>query len=197
MLARAMKLSAMALFCCALILPLGSCGDGGESDGSVESAVAASELKNLVTQIRRWRGESAPLIDRVEDDRLVVTQFDPPPAPLSDAQLGEVSSAGVEEGQEAKRSAEQLDQLTNLTHDEIVSLYCYFSSWYIERGLVPSDAHQFESALVGYISERVPPSASQEEVEDTVNLFRKSILNAHSEGEAAANVAMATVCSAS
>lgn len=168
---------------------LSGCGGGGSGEGAVASSGAS-----VIEELGNWFRGVRPSAAEFDQGAIDATRFEvrrPPPI----EELVVLSRPGVETGRQASSSARQMTVHTNLTGREAKSLYCYFFSWYVKHGTLPTNQQEFEESLFSYIRGRVFRSTPAEKLSGIANLFREAIINAQSEGEAAARVAVATVCS--
>lgn len=187
--------AAIGLLLLVLLAGAAGCGGGGGGGGAANAPAAASSFKSLAAQLSDWFNGIRPLADDIDQVNPNVTRFRvrdlPPPIPV----LRRISSPGLAAGRDAKASATQIYSYTDLTTREVKGLYCYFFSWYVQHGVIPTEPRSFEEAMFGYLQGRLFPSTPVESLRSTVNLFRESIVNAQSAGEASARVAVATACS--
>lgn len=173
------------------VAALAGCGTGGGGGG--ERAVASSG-SSLVEELGNWFREVRPGAAEIDQGAIDATRFRVRrPPPIDELLL--LSEPGVEAGRQAGASSRQLTYYTNLSRREAKSLYCYFFSWYVKHGTLPTNRQEFEESLFSYLRGRVLKSTPPERLWGIANLFRESIVGAQSEGEGAARVAMATVCS--
>jgi hypothetical protein len=187
MIRRAGAIAALGLLLAALAA---GCGGGGSGSGEV----AASGAKSVFGELSEWFNGARPAISEIDQGEISATRLHvSKPPPVNDLLL--ISRPGVTDGRAAQGSARDLYQVTDLTSQEVKGLYCFLFSWYVQHGTIPTEPDGFEEAFFSYLRGRVLPSTPPQRLQGIANLFRESIVKAQNEGEGAARVAVATVCS--
>jgi hypothetical protein len=172
---------------CALV---GVSGCGGSSASS--SALQPS-LRSLFRELEGWTVETERLTNAVDRGRASALEFHAAPAVLTGAELRRVSYRGFKVSFGADLSAIVMEDATNLTLDEIKNMYCYLFSWYQKEDTYPS-ADEMDGFFYEYLGSRILPSTPPQKVKGAATLLAESILEAHNIGEAAANAAIAAMC---
>lgn len=170
---------------------VGVSGCGGGSSGNPEAF--KSSFSTLVRELEGWTFETERLTNAVDRGRISAFEFHAAPAVLTSGELRTVGSRGFRVSFEANLSAFALDDATSLALQEIKNLYCYLFAWYQKEDRYPS-SNELEGVFYEYLGSRIIPSTPKKKVEGAVSLLAESIFEAHSIGEAAANAAIAAMC---
>jgi hypothetical protein len=172
---------------CALV---GVSGCGGSS----ESQVAIKQgLRLLRGELDSWTLKTQRLADAVDQGRISVTKFRPAATALTASELRTLSSRGFRVSLKSQVSAYSLDDALSLTLEEVKNMYCYLFSWYQREDTYPG-ADELERYFYEYAGGRILPSAPALKLKGAAKLFSEALFEAHSFGEAAANTAMAAMC---
>lgn len=185
--------AAIALTLVVLLAVAAGCSGGGGGGGGASASGVGSGFSSLATELNDWFRDVKPVVNELDQSEISVTRFHISEPPVGDLFL--ISRSGVAAGRDARVSANQMFLATYLTKREVKSLYCFFFSWYVTNGTIPTNPREFVEALFSYVKDRLLPTTTPQQVYGIANLFRGSIVNAMSAGEAAARVAVATACS--
>ena len=170
---------------------VGVSGCGGGSSASPYAF--ESSLRALLRELDGWAFETERLTNAVDRGRISPMEFHAAPAVLTGSQLRRVSNAGLRVSVEADLSAIAMKEATSLTLEEIKNMYCYLFSWYQKEDAYPR-SDQLEGFFYEYLGSRIIPSVPPQKFKGAVTLLSESILEAHNVGEAAANAAIAAMC---
>jgi len=181
------RLAAVIGVLCALV---GMSGCGGSS---ANPEAFKSSFSTLVRELEGWTFETERLTTAVDRGRISAFKFHAAPAVLTGGELRAVSYRGFKISFKADLSAFAMDDATTLTLEEIKNMYCYLFAWYQKEDAYPS-SDEMEGFFYEYLGSRIIPSTPKKKVEAAATLIAESIFEAHSIGEAAANAAIATMC---
>lgn len=129
----------------------------------------------------------------MEEKQREFTRFHVATEPPATATLAKLSGAGIRVGETAEGSATQLSQVTTLTKEEAEGLYCYFFAFYVDLEFSPG-REDFEKVITNLVKTRLLGSASPEQVHESADALRESMIRAENAGDPAAEVAAALLC---
>jgi hypothetical protein len=174
-----------------LLAVAGASGCGGGSSGNPEAFKAS--FSTLVRELDGWAFKTERLTNAVDQGRVSAFEFHAAPALLNGSELRTVSPRGVTVSLDASLSAILLDDAARATLQEIKNMYCYLFAWYQKEDRYPS-SDELEGVFYEFLGSRFIPSTPTQKLKSAATLLAESIFEAHSIGEAAANTAIAAMC---
>lgn len=172
-----------------MLVLVGASGCGGGSDPQAFRPA----FSTLVRELEGWTFETERLTNAVDQGRISALEFHAAPVILTGSELRAVSSRGFTVNFEANLSAFALDDATRATLQEVKNLYCYLFAWYQKEDRYPS-SDELEGVFYDFLGSRFIPSTPPQKFNSAATLLAESIFEAHSIGEAAANTAIAAMC---
>lgn len=170
---------------------VGVSGCGGGSSANPEAF--KSSFSTLLRELDGWAFETERLTNAVDRGRISAFEFRAAPAVLTSSELRTISSRGLKVNIDASLSAFLLDDATKAALQEIKNMYCYLFAWYQKEDRYPSSG-EMEGVFYDFLGSRFIPSTPPQKFKSAATLLAESIFEAHSIGEAAANTAIAAMC---
>jgi hypothetical protein len=172
---------------CLLFGSLTGCGsDKGASGDSTQARSPARELTD-------WYQIVEAEVTKMEEKQREFTRFHVGAQPPAKADLAKLSAAGVRVGETAESGATQLSRVTTLTKEEVEGLYCYFFAFYVDREFAPG-REDFEKVITNLVKTRLLGSASPEQVHESADALRESMIRVEKARDPAVEVAAAILC---
>jgi hypothetical protein len=177
----------LATAVCLLFGSLNGCGNDEGATGDLTQAQSPAR------ELTDWYQNVETEVTKMEEKQREFTRFHVAAQPPARTDLAKLSAAGVRVGETAEGSATQLSQATTLTKDEAKGLYCYFFAFYVDLEFSP-EREEFERVITNLVKTRLLGSASPEQVHESAEALRQSMIRVEKARDPAGEVAAAVLC---